>query len=378
MIDAILKHGAFSRVSPPRHCRRLILLLGCRSGGGIAQRSPPDQVGLPPLPIPPANASLYFAFYEATHPLTSPASTPLLVWLEGGPGCSGFLSNFLQIGPYLFAGGSSSNSSGSLSPNPFAWNRRFGLLFVDSPLGTGFSAAPSPAAIPTNQSVVAEHILAALQSFFSLEPRINLRGVAIGNGMMHPVAQVTTHADIAYFMGLINEKQKRKVEAMQAEAVKLIKAERWREASSAREGLISWMENATGVVSLFDVEAQRSLEEEAAGLAALLNNGEVKAALGARRDVEWKMCSRLVGVAQHDDVMKSAKHHVEALLREPTPTRVLLYEGIRDVKDGVVCTEAWLRELEWDGLAAFHDADHAVWRSQSGQGRLAGYVQSHV
>ncbi|KAF0923582.1 hypothetical protein E2562_006577 [Oryza meyeriana var. granulata] len=363
------------------------------------------------LPIPPANASLYFAFYEATEPLTPPSSTPLLVWLEGGPGCSGFLSNFLQIGPYLLAASSNSSGGGSLSPNPFAWNRRFGLLFIDSPLGTGFSAAPSPAAIPTNQSVVAEHVLAALQSFFSLEPsfrarplfltgesyagktvpaagslilttnptlpkqqRINLRGVAIGNGMTHPVAQVKTHADIAYFMGLINGKQKREVEAMQAKAVALIKAERWTEAYIAREGLLKWMENASGVVSLFDVEEQRSLLDVAAALTPLLNGAEVKAALGARGDVVWKICSAAVGRAQQEDVMKSVKRQVEALLRPPA-TRVLLYGGIRDVKNGPVCTEAWLRELEWDGLAAFQHADRAVWRTRSGS--LAGSVQSH-
>jgi vitellogenic carboxypeptidase-like protein len=55
-------------------------------------------------------------------------------------------------------------------PNPFAWNRRFGVLFLDSPLGTGFSATPSPNAIPTNESVIAEQTLAAIQTFFALHP----------------------------------------------------------------------------------------------------------------------------------------------------------------------------------------------------------------
>nr|CAB3477375.1 unnamed protein product [Digitaria exilis] len=63
--------------------------------------------------------------------------------------------------------------------------------------------------------------------------------------------------------------------------------------------------------------------------------------------------------------------------------RVLLYEGIRDVQDGAVAAEAWVRELEWDGLAAFRIAPRAVWRRSSGGGgggegsQLAGYVQRH-
>ena len=80
----------------------------------------------------------------------------------------------------------------------------------------------------------------------------------------------------------------------------------------------------------------------------------------------------------HADVMRSVVPQVESLLRR---TRVLLYQGIRDLRDGVVSTEAWLGEVRWDGLVAFLDADRAVWRTRDGD--LAGYVQrsgalSHV
>jgi vitellogenic carboxypeptidase-like protein len=363
------------------------------------------------LPIPPANTSLFFAFYEATHPLTPPASTPLLLWLQGGPGCSGLVGNFFELGPYLV------NPDGvSLSPNPFAWNRRFGLLFIDNPLGTGFSAAPSPADIPTNQSVIAAHLLAALQSFLALDPgfrarpfflsgesyagkyvpaagahildasptlpealRVNLRGVAIGNGLTHPVAQVATHADSAYFTGLINARQKRELEALQAEAVALTRAERWREAADARGRVLLRLQNMTGLATLYDLAKQRPYRTEPVGV--FLNRAEAKAALGARGDVAWEECSGAVGAAMHADVMKSVRREVESLLRRRT--QVLLYQGVRDLRDGVVSTEAWLGEVDWDGLPAFLDADRAVWRTRGDDGELAGYVQrsgalSHV
>ncbi|KAF6992268.1 hypothetical protein CFC21_009279 [Triticum aestivum] len=75
----------------------------------------------------------------------------------------------------------------------------------------------------------------------------------------------------------------------------------------------------------------------------------------------------------HEDVMKSVLPEVEALLQQ---TRVLLYQGIRDLRDGVVSQEAWMKELKWGGLRAFLDAERAVWRTGEGDGQeLAGYVQ---
>ncbi|KAI4991655.1 hypothetical protein ZWY2020_040041 [Hordeum vulgare] len=105
------------------------------------------------------NASLFFAFYEASALLAAPGDTSLLLWLEGGRGCSCLLSNFLQLGPYFLS--RHSGNGASLSPNPSTWNRRFGLLFHDSPLApASVSRRPphtSPRASPQSLSMSSPH-----------------------------------------------------------------------------------------------------------------------------------------------------------------------------------------------------------------------------
>ncbi|KAG8056122.1 hypothetical protein GUJ93_ZPchr0001g32448 [Zizania palustris] len=347
--------------------------------------------------------SLYFAFYEATDPVTAPAaSVPLLVWLQGGPGCSSLTGNFDEIGPYLLL------NSTSLSRNRDRWNRRFGVIFLDNPLGAGFSVPASDADIPTDEPTIDAHLLAALQSFMALDPtfrarplfltgesyagkyipsaasriieanaklqddqRLNLQGIAIGNGMTHPVAQVTVHADQAYFAGLVNAAQKAEIEEMQDRTVSFVNAEKWVEARTERNKIIDFLRNVTGVATSFNYAREQPYPTRP--LRDFLNTGEAKEALRARGDVEWARCSKAVSAALAEDIMKSARDDVDAVLAS-NGTRVLLFQGVFDMHSGPASVEAWVRGLAWPGLAAFLAAERAVWRL--GDGQLAGYVQS--
>merc|ERR1712188_69043 len=77
-------------------------------------------------------AQLFYWLFESKG---SPSTDPLIIWLQGGPGCSSMLGLFNELGPYYVTLG------GQLSDNDNAWNNIGNLLFIDQPAGTGFSFA---------------------------------------------------------------------------------------------------------------------------------------------------------------------------------------------------------------------------------------------
>ncbi|XP_051129621.1 serine carboxypeptidase-like 50 [Andrographis paniculata] len=356
-----------------------------------------------------SGSSIFYTFYEAqTHENPPTPTIPILIWLQGGPGCSSMLANLYELGPWLV------NQDLSLQPNPAgSWNRIFGLLFLDSPIATGFSFAASPQEIPRDQDGVATHLYTAINQFLDLdvgfrsrpvyitgesyagkyvpsigyyilrknaalppgEERINLGGVAIGNGLTDPEIQVTSHAVQAYNLGLINGKQKALLEELQRQAVERVRRGEWGAATNARKRVLNELTRMTGLATLYDF--RRSIPYQDELVEKFLNNPEAKKALGANESAVFELCSDVVEEAMSEDVMKSARWEMEFLVEK---TKVLLYQGQCDLRDGVVSTVAWMKEMKWEGVDEFLEAERKVWRVD---GKLAGYVQkwrnlSHV
>ncbi|KAH1158409.1 hypothetical protein AAZX31_11G098200 [Glycine max] len=77
--------------------------------------------------------ALFYWFIEATH---RPKHKPVLLWLNGGPGCSSIgYGEAEELGPFF----PQDSSQPKLKLNPYSWNKAANLLFLESPVGVGFS-----------------------------------------------------------------------------------------------------------------------------------------------------------------------------------------------------------------------------------------------
>uniref|UniRef100_S4RP17 Carboxypeptidase n=1 Tax=Petromyzon marinus TaxID=7757 RepID=S4RP17_PETMA len=219
----------------------LSLLLAVVLAAGAARGAPAaDAVkGLPGLEPQPAfahysgflsgghGAHLHYWFVESAR---NPASDPVVLWLNGGPGCSsidGFLS---ENGPFHV------NDDGrTLYYNNDSWNKVANILYLESPAGVGFSFSDDKN-YTIDDDQVADRNYAALQDFFAKFPefsgndffifgesyggiyvptlslrvttgaaKINFKGFAVGNGLSSYAINDQSLVYFAYYHGLLGE-----------------------------------------------------------------------------------------------------------------------------------------------------------------------------
>jgi cathepsin A (carboxypeptidase C) len=90
---------------------------------------------------------LFYWWFESRN---SPKDDPLVIWLTGGPGCASEIALLYENGPYRFE-----DDGKTLKGNPHSWNSNANLLYVDQPIGTGFSHS-NVADLDTNEDEIGE------------------------------------------------------------------------------------------------------------------------------------------------------------------------------------------------------------------------------
>lgn len=108
---------------------------------------------------------LHYWFVESQ---TDPDKAPLLLWLNGGPGCSSLGGFFGELGPF-----SVNNDGRTLSIRSASWNKNANVIFLESPTGVGFSYSTKLAALDDN--ITAKQNYLALKSFLKKFPQFENR-----------------------------------------------------------------------------------------------------------------------------------------------------------------------------------------------------------
>ncbi|WCJ35570.1 serine carboxypeptidase-like 2 [Euphorbia peplus] len=78
-------------------------------------------------------------FYYFVKSQGDPEHDPLFIWFTGGPGCSALSGLLYEIGPITFEVVEYNGSLPKLILNPHTWTQVASIIFIDIPVGTGFS-----------------------------------------------------------------------------------------------------------------------------------------------------------------------------------------------------------------------------------------------
>jgi carboxypeptidase C (cathepsin A) len=116
---------------------------------------------------PPINHN---RFFEARQ---NPSTAPLAAWFNGGPGCSSMIGLFQENGPCKFNVGASNTSPVN---NTHSFNNYANMLYVDQPIGVGFSYGTDP----VDSTVTAAPLVWKLiQAFYASFPQYKSRDFGI-------------------------------------------------------------------------------------------------------------------------------------------------------------------------------------------------------
>ena len=326
---------------------------------------------------------------------------PLIIWLEGGPGCGPEQNIFLGAnGPFTL-----NIEREELELNPYSWTNVGDTLFIDQPLGTSYSFATEQY-LPTTESEIAETLYVFLEGFVEEFPQykgapiyitgqsyaghyipvavphiisknnpdIKIAGVGIGNPLTDSAIQYSYMPKYAYKYNLISW-GKYLTSSIAAEMASLAGKLGLLPGQKILEDLACTI--ILGVKNTFEIVNYKKpigyynkLEEY---LTKFLSNLEFKSVIGAELwgEPKWSRCNAEINhIALRYDWVLDYKSYITEMLDLSLP--VTIYEGQLDFLCNYMGVEALLNDLQWKYIGEFQTAQ---WEEVYVQGKLTGHAK---
>ena len=195
---------------------------------------------------------LFYWMYKTQDPNNT---APVIVWINGGPGSSSMFGNFLENGPLKITENATATDDDlykfSVIDNPQgSWADAANLIYIDQPIGTGFSYSDPPEYL-TEMSELADEFVNFMANLYNAYPELqgrplwmtgesyagkylpvfsnalldsdansyynvtfNLNGTMVGNPYTAPLTQKTSRYEIPYALNVIDDSDLPQVDAL--------------------------------------------------------------------------------------------------------------------------------------------------------------------
>ena len=347
-------------------------------------------------------------FYWLFESQNNPSTDPLVLWMTGGPGCSSELAIFFENGPYTVQ--KKFLKAPELVPNPYSWNKRANVLYVDQPGTTGFSTVQNTLGYPTDESSVAADMITFLQGFYAQYPQyknlpfyitgesyaghyipataaaivtankqnppfvIPLRAIAVGNGLIDPLLTTQSYPAFAYAAGIINSDCMQSANQLFPACQQDIANQNYAAAFNDCNAVFSQVMQCAGNVNVYNYKTQcnpQPLCYDFTPISDYLNQRSVRDHLGVGT-ISWQTCSSTVYGYLTNDFEQNFRDDIPFLIQNNVP--VTIYEGVLDIICNYFGAGATLSTLNWPGQAGFNSASNVTWTVN---GNKAGSVRSY-
>jgi len=353
------------------------------------------------------DANMFWWLYHA-----NATNAPLVIWLQGGPGGSstGF-GNFEEIGP----------QDVNLNDRKTSWIMYANLLFIDNPVGTGYSyVTQGSKAYSTTNDQIATDLVELMKGFYKKLPNFqttplfifsesyggkmtttfavhlykaiqnkeiesNFKGIALGDSWISPYDSVASWGQYLYTLSFIAGNEKKQVDDYAAQIKDALAKGQGQKATDLWGRTESLVSKLTDGVNWYNIlqgnsdekttissyasskasntkissSAIKVLDRLHADPLSNLMNGQIKKQLNIPDNVVWGKQSDDVFTYLEGDFMLPVVDQVDWLLNN-TNLSVVVYTGQLDLIVDTVGTLQWMTELKWSGLASFENATKSV------------------
>lgn len=336
----------------------------------------------------PAKNQMFYWFFESQN---DPENAPLLIWLTGGPGCSSELALAFENGPWFIV--KDAQGKNKFETNPNSWNTNANLLFIDQPIGTGYSFG-EPDKYATNQDMIKEYFVQFYEGWLALDdfkkfkghplfisgesyaghyipqvgnalyfrslenPDINLKGLAIGNGWMTPEAQ--TLGNIEFFRDNMKDFHTDATELKKIDDLADLCFQNWDYSNpmygypakhACDNAAPAWTNDKD--FNPYDITKKciGNLCYDMQHFSDFFNRADVKKELGITKE-KWELCDSAVGRALWPDGPTDSMLNATPLLEAGIP--ILFYTGMHDYVCNWRGTEQVLKDAKWSGQSSWN------------------------